>query len=149
MLTSAAAGIDPTASAAVAVGAAFFGFCLATARDLLRERRERQHRQRAALRNLCREMSNNRGTCSSNLTMLAVEKGSLEARESMGNVNPLDRLEEGAWSLAYLDFPSRLIEDEDLLRRLEVLVGLTHRVNTTIQSRETFQIQHLSNNADF
>jgi hypothetical protein len=146
---SVGSGIDPTTSALIAVGAALFAFCLATARDLWRERRERRRRQRAALRNFCREMSNNRRACSSNLMMLAVEKNDLEERRNKGHMTPLDRLETGAWSLAFLDLPSTLLKDEDLLGRVETMVGIAKRVNATIESRETFQIQHLSGGENF
>lgn len=122
-----ATGIDPTTSALIASGAALFGFCLATIRDWFRERRDRQRRQLGALKNLQREVNNNRRACSSNLTMLAVEKEELEARASKGHMTPLDRLEEGAWSLAFLDLPSDLLTDEDLMSRLDVSRGLDEK----------------------
>lgn len=146
---SVTSGVDPTTSALIAVGAALFAFGLATARDLWRERRERRRRQRAALRNFYREMSSNRRACATNLMMLAIEKKDLEERKSKGHMTPLDRLETSAWSLAFLDLPSTLIRDEDLLGRLETMVGIAKRANRTIESRETFQILHLTGGDDF
>jgi hypothetical protein len=119
------------------------GFGLAVAWDIFKARRDRGRRQHSALRNLCREMAGNRRVCSSNLTMLGVEERDRAKRESKGHLNPLERLETGAWSLAYLDLPSALVSDEDLVNRLEVLVSIARRIDNTIESREHFRIQHV------
>lgn len=120
------------------------GFGLAVAWDIFKARRDRGRRQRSALKNLCREMAGNRKVCSSNLTMLGVEERDIAKHESKGHLNPLERLETGAWSLAYLDLPSALVSDDDLVNRLEVLVSITRRIDSTIESREHFRIQHVA-----
>lgn len=125
------------------------GFLLAVSWDVFKARRDRGQRQRSALKNLCREMAGNRKVCSSNLTMLAVEERDIAKRESMGHLNPLERLETGAWSLAYLDLPSALVSDDDLVNRLEVLVSIARRIDNTIESREHFRIQHIAGAGPF
>lgn len=79
--------------------------------------------------------------------LLKTEQGPLEEGKSKGLVNPLDRLEEGAWPLARLDLPIALLRDTDLLSRIEVHVGTVHRVNSGLEARERFQIQHLASDA--
>jgi hypothetical protein len=135
---------EPAVNALVAAAAALFGFALATARDLLRERRDRHRRQQAAMRNFCREMAGNQKICGSNLMLLKTEKGPIEEGKSKGLVTPLERLENGAWPLARLDLPSALLADADLLGRLEVLLAITNRVNSALDMRERFHIQHLT-----
>jgi hypothetical protein len=148
-LTLSVSEVASSTSAAIAAGATLFGFVLATARDLLGEHLERKRRRRAALRGFQREMASNRAACSSNLMMLNVEKDQLENRQSLGHVNPLDRLETGAWRITYPDLPSRLISNEDLLSRLQVLVRVVHQINSGIESRERFQIQHVARQDNF
>ena len=135
---------DPVISALVAAGAALLGFLLATIRDWVRNRRDRRRRQQAALLNFFREIEGNRQSCSSNLMLLKTEKNALKAKESKGYVNALDRLEEGAWSLARLDLPTWLVVDGDLLGRIETQLSITRRVNASLESRERFHIQHLA-----
>lgn len=125
------------------------GFLLATVRDWIRNRRDRRRRQQGALLNFIREIDGNRQSCSSNLMLLKTEKNALKAMESKGYVNALDRLEEGAWSLARLDLPTWLVVDSDLLGRIETLLSVTRRVNASLESRERFHIQHLAGDDGF
>lgn len=123
---------------------ALFSFALAVLWDVLKSKRDRQQRQRAALQNFYRELASNRKICGSNLMLLKTEQGPLGEGKSKGLVNPLDRLEEGAWPIARLDLPIKLLRDTDLLSRIEVYTGIVHRVNSGLEARERFQIQHLA-----
>jgi hypothetical protein len=133
----------------IAIGATLLGFALATARDLFRDRRDRNRRQRAALHNLSRELESNHRSCSSNLMLLKTESKELAKGQSKGYVNPLERLEVGAWPLVRLDMPLSLLADADLLGRIETLLAITRRVNAAIASREQFHIQHLAGDPQF
>lgn len=46
--------------------------------------------------------------------------------------------------MARVDLPTALLEDEDLVRRLQIIDRNTNDINSLIASRETFRLQHLS-----
>ena len=60
-------------------------------------------------------------------------------------LNPINLLEVGAWSQARLDLPDGLINDSDLMERRRVIHTNTSHINDLITSRESFRIQHLTN----
>jgi hypothetical protein len=124
----------------IPAGGVLFGFLLAIAWDLVKFRRERGARQRAAIVGLREELVANRERAGSNATMLAVDEREYQP-ENKTMINPLMSLETGAWALARLNLPKGLAEDTDLVQRLQTIDHIATDVNTTIASRETFKIQ--------
>ncbi|HJZ36876.1 MAG TPA: hypothetical protein VJ204_11465 [Solirubrobacterales bacterium] len=128
---------------------ALIAFCFAVAWDLIKAHRAREARERALLANLSRELGANRDAITSDLVRLKTEQKQLADEETLGYVNPLSRLEAGAWQLLRIELPSALVDDGELLRRLEIIVAKVAEVNNTMDNRERFQIQHLAGDASF
>lgn len=122
---------------------ALASFALAIAWDLVKYRRERAGRRQAGLAGLREEMSANRGAAGNNLTLLAVEERDIRAGKTKGLVNTLSSLETGAWAIARLDLPTALLDDHDLVRRLQIIHRNTADINSLIQSREGFRIHFM------
>ena len=100
---------------------ALSAFCLAVVWDLIKFRRDRDKRRRAALAGFCEEMSANREAAGNNLTLIAVEAKQLKEGEAKGLLNTLSLLETGAWTIARLDLHHKLLQDHDLVRRLQIV----------------------------
>jgi len=92
-------------------------------------------------------MSANREACGNNLTLIAVERRDLETGSAKALLNPLSRLESGAWLVARVELPTQILEDADLLRRLQIISRNTDDINSLIQSRESFRLEHLRDDA--
>lgn len=122
---------------------ALLAFGMATAREVFVRRRDSSRRQKLGLRTFEREMTANREASGNNLTLIAVEKQDLESGSAKALLNPLSRLESGAWPVARVDLPTALLEDEDLVTRLQIINRNTDDINSLIASRETFRLQHL------
>jgi len=122
---------------------AILAFGMATAREVFVRRRDSSRRQKLGLGAFEREMTANREASGNNLTLIAVEKRDLESGAAKALLNPLSRLESGAWPLARVDLPTALLEDEDLVSRLQIIDRNTNDINSLIASRETFRLQHL------
>lgn len=138
-----AATQNPVASAAIAAGAALVGVLVGAGIDLMRGRRERRRRQRAALRNFRRELAANKRSCSSNLMLLKTEAKDLKDDHNRGRVNSLERIQTEAWTLAFLDLPTQVLSDADLLGEIETLQAICRRINADLDARERFRLQHL------
>jgi hypothetical protein len=80
---------------------------------------------------------------------LKTKQKQIANKETLGDTNPLARLEGGAWQLLRIDLPGALVDDGEFLRRLEIIVAKVVEINSTMDNRERFQIQHLAGNADF
>lgn len=122
---------------------ALLAFALAVLWDLLKFRRDRGARQKSALAGYKEEMTANREAAGNSLTLIAVEDRDLAGRSAKALLNPLSSLETGAWTVARLDLPNELLEDHDLVRRLQIIHRNTTDINSLIQSRENFRIEHL------
>ncbi len=140
---------DPVTSGAIAAGAALLGVIVGAGMDLMRGRIERRRRQRATLRNFRRELDANRRSCSSNLMLLKTEDNDLKESRNLGHTNALERMLEGAWALAFLDLPGRLVSNTDLLHEIETLLASCRRINANLDARESFHLQHLLANRHF
>lgn len=142
--------MSDTAISILAGGAtALIAFGFAVAWDLIKAHRAREARERALLANFSRELGANRQAITSDLVRLKTEQKQLADQETLGYVNPLSRLEAGAWQLLRIELPSALVDDGELLRRLEIVVAKVTEVNSTMDNRERFQIQHLAGDPDF
>jgi hypothetical protein len=130
-------------------GIALISFGFAVSWDLIKGRRTRKARERALLANFSREMASNRRAVTSNLMRLKTEQKQVANKETLGDTNPLARLEGGAWQLLRIDLPGALVDDGEFLRRLEIIVAKVVEINSTMDNRERFQIQHLAGNPDF
>lgn len=122
---------------------ALLAFGLAVLWDLIKFRRDRGARRKAALAGYREEMAANRDAAGNNLTLIAVEDQDLAEGTAKALVNPLSSLETGAWTIARLDLPKELLEDYDLLRRLQIVHRNTSDINSLIESRENFRVEHL------
>lgn len=122
---------------------AILAFGMATAREVFVRRRDSGRRQMLGLAAFEREMIANRDASGNNLTLIAVEKRDLETGSAKGLLNPLSGLESGAWPVARVELPTALLEDEDLVRRLQIIDRNTDDINALIASREAFRLQHL------
>lgn len=127
-----------------AVGLVLLGWILATLSQIVMARRTRRGRQRAALIGFREEMASNYRSAENDLNLLGMEQKSIEEGGD-ALVNPTNLLEVGAWTQARLDLPDALLEDADLMDRLRVIHTNTSHINDLIASRESFRIQHLTN----
>lgn len=78
-----------------------------------------------------------------------MEAKELEEGNNQGFLNPITQIENGAWALVRVDLPTDLLEDSDLLRRLEIIDSKEREINQMIQTRENFRIQHLTADSQF
>lgn len=126
---------------------AALSFSFAVLWDLAKFRRDRDARRRAALTAFVEEMRANSEAAGNNLNLIGFEEHDRSDGNTKALVNPLSSLETGAWLLARLDLPDGLVRDVDLVRRLQVISRNTSDINSLIQSREVFRIQHLDRDA--
>lgn len=143
-MTCTTSSINPVLAGGIV---ALLAFGLSVARESWRTRAERDARQIGALRGFVEELQANREAASNTLTLLAVEARDQDAGKVGALVNPLSSLESGAWPTARVDLPQAVIVDSALVRRLHLIHRNTADINGLIQSRETFRIQHLRDEA--
>jgi hypothetical protein len=129
--------------AVTAAGIALATFVVASARDEYKNRRDRRGRQRAVLLGYKEEMLANYSAAENTLNLLGYERWSRQQKEMKALINPASRLENGAWPIARVELPSRLLRDQDLMQRLRQINRHTLEINSLIESRENFRIQHL------
>ena len=119
------------------------GFGLATLRDAYKHRRDRRARQRAVLLGYKEEMLANHRAAENTLNRLAYERRSRQQGEIKALMNPSSRLEHGAWPIARVELPSRLLEDQALMQSLRQIHRNTLEINSLVESLENFRIQHV------
>jgi hypothetical protein len=142
--------VSDTAISILAGGAtALIAFGFAVAWDLIKAHRTRKARESALLANFSREMASNRRAITADLMRLRIEQKQIADKETLGDTNPLARLEAGAWQLLRIELPGALVDDGELLGRLEIIVAKVTEINATMDNRERFQIQHLAGNPGF
>lgn len=127
------------------ITASLVAFALATWRDAVKTKRETRARRKRALVGFVREMEANSQAAHNDLTLLASEQRDRDNGQIKAYVNSLSSFEAGAWALARQDLDPRLQADYDLVRRLQIIDRTTADLNSLIQSRENFRLQHLSN----
>jgi hypothetical protein len=136
-------------SGAVAAGAALLGVAAGAGISFARDRRERNRRQLAAIRNFRRELEANRRSCSSNLTLLKTEDRDLREGRGLGHTNSLQPMLEGAWTLVFLDLPGWMLSDTGFLSDVETMLSICRRINGDLQAREAFHLRHLLVDREF
>lgn len=118
-------------------GVAIFAFTLATARDTLKGRRERQEREQATLAAIREEITANKGIAEDNWKLLEREMEMLA--DNMRLLNPLDPLGSGFWEIVRVSPPQRVARDERALASVRNVARLTLQVNEVLRSRENFR----------
>jgi hypothetical protein len=122
---------------------ALLSFGLAVLWDSYKHRRDQRGRQQAGLVGFNEEMLGNHRAAENTLNLLGHERHSRQKQEIKALINPLSQLEHGAWPIARVDLPSELLADYDLMQRLRQVNRNTIEINSLIESRENFRIQHL------
>lgn len=120
--------------------ATLIGFLLTIAWDIYKYRRDTKRKDDAIISAVNEELIANIFICQSNKNALEQEIIFLKEKKSL--VSPIVLLQNGAWDLIKINFPTQIEKDEKLLLKIRSLTQLIQYINENIRSRENYRINN-------
>ncbi len=124
----------------IGAGTTIVGFLLTISWDIYKYNRDQNEKDKAVLRTLSLEISENKKTINQNEIAIEAELKVLDQNKSI--ISPLGLLNNNSWEFVKLNLPKKLINDSTALEFVSEISKLIREVNGIISSRENYRINN-------